>query len=423
MTLQACTPHIFEDRYSADLLKNKHKQLYDYLVQYGAISPNRKRVQFTGLITFGDNQTYCFVPRNSLLPSDESNCHALLCAKLTMNVLKKFGSGSQRTAIHYTEGETGIIAPVISELARDYREHGIYSERLKINGINNGKTNWPTTIAKELPFPSGNTAVYLDFRTTKPLRSEDNFLAAIQSVIIAEIYDKHFWWLNEEFGNTRRPKIQRVSWHRDQWPQLLRKFMRGLYSTRSIHLAKLLIEYLKAENDNPEGSFFCGLRDFHTVWEHMLAKTLAGAEPFWNTKLPKPHYITISGEAHEASGMRTDIVLRHADRLIVVDAKYYAGSTPKNSPGVQDIVKQIAYKAAVQSVEAETHVDTCFIFPKRIGENGLYNRIEFRSLSGNPDPSFAHIDCFYLDITDIMEKYLRSSKVTLPAKQLLNEPK
>lgn len=416
MTVQGSTPRIFEDRHSADELKKKHWRLYDYLVRYGAISPDRKRVQFTGLVTLGTNETYCFVPRNSLPLREASQKHALVCAQLTMNVLKKFGASAQRSAIHYSEGESGIIAPVISELARDYREHGIYSERLKVHGINSGKTNWPATIAKELPYPSDNTAVYIDFRTTKPLRSEDNFLATIQSVIIAEIYDKHFWWLKEEFGNTKRPSPQRVRWHRDQWPQLLRKFMRGLYSARSIHLAKLLIEYLKAENDNPEGSFFCGLRDFHTVWEHMLAKTLAGAEPFWNTKLPKPHYITTTGVAYEASGMRTDIVLRHTDRLIVVDAKYYAGTSTQNSPGVQDIIKQIAYKTAVQSVAAGTEVDTCFVFPKRTDEQSVFTQVEFRSSSGSPDPNFPHVDCYYLDIFDIMRKYVCSSKMLLPVK-------
>ena len=416
MKLKTLRPQIFEDRCTAEELKKKHFRLYDYLERYGAISLDRKRVQFTGLVTLGANEAYCFVPRNSLPLREASLKHALMCAQLTMNVLKKFGASAQRAAIHYSEGESGIIAPVISELARDYREHGIYSERLKVHGINSGKTNWPATIAKERPYPSGNTAVYIDFRTTKPLRSEDNFLATIQSVIIAEIYDKHFWWLKEEFGNTKRPSPQRVRWHRDQWPQLLRKFMRGLYSARSIHLAKLLIEYLKAENDNPKGSFFCGLRNFHTVWEDMLAKTLAGAEPFWNTKLPKPHYITTTGVAYEASGMRTDIVLRHTDRLIVVDAKYYAGTSTQNSPGIPDIIKQIAYKTAVQSVEAETKVDTCFIFPKRTDEQSAFARVEFRSSSGSPDPIFPHVDCYYLDIFDIMRKYVCSSKMLLPVK-------
>lgn len=253
--------------------------------------------------------------------------------------------------------------------------------------------------------------MYIDFRTTKPLRSEDNFLATIQSVIIAEIYDKHFWWLKEEFGNTKRPSPQQVRWHRDQWPQLLRKFMRGLYSARSIHLAKLLIEYLKAENDNPEGSFFCGLRDFHTVWEHMLAKTLAGAEPLWNTKLPKPHYITAAGVAYEASGMRTDIVLRHADRLIVVDAKYYAGTNIQNSPGVQDIIKQIAYKTAIETVEPDVPVETCFVFPTQENYHSTYDRIEFLSSEKTTVPDFPPVHCYYLNIKTVMENYLKNKTI------------
>ncbi|UCA46997.1 LlaJI family restriction endonuclease [Pseudochrobactrum sp. XF203] len=413
MKLKILHPQIFKDRHSADELKKKHWRLYDYLVRYGAISPDRKRVQFTGLVTLGANETYCFVPRKSLPVSGATISQEIQCAQLTMNVLKKFGTSAQRAAIHYSEGESGIIAPVISELARDYREHGIYSERLKVHGINAGKTNWPATIAKELPYPSGNTAVYIDFRTTKPLRSEDNFLATIQSVIIAEIYDKHFWWLKEEFGNTKRPSPQRVRWHRDQWPQLLRKFMRGLYSARSIHLAKLLIEYLKAENDNPEGSFFCGLRDFHTVWEHMLAKTLAGAEPLWNTKLPKPHYITTTGVAYEASGMRTDIVLRHADRLIVVDAKYYAGTSTQNSPGIPDIIKQIAYKTAIETIEPDVPVETCFVFPTQENHHSTYDRIEFLSSGKKTVPDFPPVHCYYLSINTVMENYLKNKTIKL----------
>lgn len=254
--LQPPTQLIFEDRCSAALLKKEHKQLYNYLELNGAVSADRKRVQFTGLVVLGANNSYCFVPRKTL-PLDVSDSdEKVQSAQLTMDVLKKFGASSQRAAIYHKEGNSGIIAPIISELAIDFREHGIYSERLRAHGINNGKINWPATIAEELPYPSNNTLVYMNFRTTSPLRSEISLLSVIQTVIIAEIYDKHYWWLKKEFGNARRPSPERVLYRREHWVTLLEKLMLRLYSSRSIHLAELLIDYLKAERDNPEGSFF-----------------------------------------------------------------------------------------------------------------------------------------------------------------------
>jgi hypothetical protein len=369
--------------------------------------PNHETIHYCGLAMTPDGETFMFLPRNTLSLTTSNYEEKIDAARNTMAALVRFARETDRAALGKAEGVGGILAPVIEELAQDYRDYGIYLERLRVESRNTGKPNWKKTLVKGLPYPISGGMVYIDYVSSKPVRSQDNILALIQSVIISEIYQRHSWWLGVNFGKREdlldTPKI---CYPREQWIKLLQQFMRGLYSDRSLRLVHSLCTYLKAESQNSKGIVFCGLRDFHTVWETMLRDVITDVEYGWATKLPRPNYVAWDGSANLSAGMMPDIIVRSKNGLLIVDAKYYAASSVENSPKLGDILKQISYLHAVSSVEKEVVVKTCFVFPREKNTKGNYSHVMFEDRNGTTSDVFPRIECYYFPILEVMDAYI-----------------
>lgn len=402
----------FSDRCSSLDLEIHNADLCGYLTKIGAVSPNFKTAHFCGLVVLDSGSSCFFLPRKMLAKAGGGAGEAKLLAIMTMKALVRFGRENARSGLGIKQGEEGNIAPVLDELARDFRDYGIYSERFRNFSKNRGKTDWRRTVAMETPFLSNGSPVYLDARSSKIVNSSDNLLAQIQGIIIGEIFKKHGWWLESSFGN-RAPQMgcQPPRYPRDIWIELLQKFMTGLYSDRSLRLARLLREYLKFESENPKGAFFCGLKDFHTVWEKMLCEVIVGVDKEWNRKLPLPHYESHDGNLHPSSGMIPDAIVDLQDRLLVLDAKYYAATTVENSPNLADILKQMSYLNAVKSIAPNRDVETCFVFPQETGEPNKFISVKLLASQGKLSTEFPVIKCYYFQIIDIIQKYNSREKV------------
>ena len=404
----AVVPEIRIDRMPVNHLRQENPETLNLLEERGIGKTGRREtVHFCGLADAGADDAVFFLPRHAQGNPGEM----LKTAGLTMRVLARFGREVEsRKGIVGSPGDNAALAAVIHDLARDFRDNGIYSERERYCARNSGKPDWKRTITREMPYlTSSGIPVYPDTRTTRSLDSHEMLLAQIQAAVLSEIVEKHSWWLSGiasragELRSFRPPPLPRFL-----WPGKLRLLLPSLYARRPVFLANTMISYLEETSGNAEGDFVCGVEDFSSVWEHMLRKVLPGVEEGWNAKLPKPGYVrAVSGEVEMLErGMQTDIVVREGTHLTVVDAKYY-GATGKGSvPGWPDIVKQLFYETALKAVVADGEtVSNCFAFP-----SGRKSRQPFETVRiYHPDQTmvraFPEIGCRYFDMHSVMEAY------------------
>jgi hypothetical protein len=411
----ATGPEIRVDRMPVNRLWQENPETLTLLEERGiGKTGDRKTVHFCGLADAGTEGAVFFLPRHA----QGSPGEMLKTAGLTMRVLARYGREVEsRKGIVGSPGDNAALAALIYDLARDFRDNGIYSERERYGARNSGKADWKRTISRETPFlTSSGTPVYPDTRTTRSLASHETLLAQIQAAVLSEIVEKHSWWLSGiasragELRSFRPPPLPRFL-----WPGKLRLLLPLLYARRPVFLANAMISYLEKTAGNAGGKFVCGVEDFSSVWEHMLRKVLPGVEEGWNARLPKPGYVRAdSGNVEMQQGMKTDIVVRDGTHLTVVDAKYYGATGKGRVPGWPDIVKQLFYEMALKTVVSNDEtVSNCFAFPSGGGSIQAYERVHIY----NPDQTntdtgaFPEIDCRYFDILHVMGKYLNGGFV------------
>lgn len=413
----AAGPEIRVDRMPVNQLRQKSLATLNLLEERGIGKTGRREtVHFCGLADAGTDGAVFFLPRHAQgKPGD-----MLKSAGLTMRVLARFGREVEsRKGITGSPGDNAALAALIHDLARDFRDNGIYSERERYRARNSGKPDWKRTISREMPFlTSAGTPVYPDTRTTRSLDSHEMLLAQIQAAVLSEIVEKHSWWLPGiasragELRSFRPPPLPRFL-----WPGKLRLLLPSLYARRPVFLANTMISYLEETSGNAEGDFVCGVEDFSAVWEHMLRKVLPGVEEGWNAKLPKPGYVRAdTGEVEMLErGMQTDIVVRKGTHLTVIDAKYY-GATGKGSvPGWPDIVKQLFYETALKAVVADGEtVSNCFAFPSGGKSIQPFETVRIYYPDQTAAGAFPEIGCRYFDIHSVMEAYCSGSLLSTP---------
>ena len=409
-------PHIFSDRSDLTALETHQPDLVRGLkqLQIGK-TDSRGTVHFCGLTRFDQDSACVFIPRQSKTEDENRNRDV---AKLTMRTLSRYGREKvARSGIaSLAEGQTGMLATIV-ELASDFVQYGIYSERTRYNTRNSGKPSWVRTIVREQAFvnPDGSV-VYPNIRTTHVIDSHDALLTRVQVAILLEIASIHGWWLDELTGREEKlkqyasPNISRFLWARH-----LRLLLPQLYAARTINLANLLIGYLKDSRGRTTGKFLFGVEDFHTIWEHMLRSVLSGVEHGWNARLPRPAYIRRCGEVEiQERGMQTDIVLREGNILRIVDAKYYDAIGIGSTPTWPDIVKQFFYDLSLRSVANKEEVSGCFVFPSLEDNAGVYSKIEMRHRDLSSASDFPVIECHYLSIAAVMKAYVEGNEIVLP---------
>ncbi len=405
---------IFEDRIPVNQLADSNPDVLEMLVgqDLGKTGVNHK-IQYCGLAVDQSGVGSVFLPLKAYSGDREAD---LDTAKLTMKVLAKYGRDRpERVGADSEAGDTTSLLGLIVSLVQDYRDNGVYAERLRYRTRNAGKIDWKATVGREIALISGGEVVYTDFRTTSVSNSTELMLAQIQAAVLREIYETHDWWLNDASGSTRELRQYSLpSVSRGKWISSLKNVRTKLFSIRSVRLVGMLISYLEESARESTGAHLWGVENFHTIWEHMLRSVLCGYEAGWNSRLPKPYYIRADGTREQPQrGMQTDLVIRDGTRLIVADAKYYAATGLGSVPGWGDIVKQIYYKEALQKVEGtEKEIDNYFIFPKSEARSSHYITVEVcHSEDGGHEPVFPEVRCMYLNMQSVLKAYIAGEKM------------
>jgi hypothetical protein len=197
------------------------------------------------------------------------------------------------------------------------------------------------------------------------------------------------------------------------------------YSDRDINLISALRRYLE-RSVGKDDSLLVGTLNFHHVWEAMIDQCLPSVISV-NNKLPVPFYRCDENYIPVAQkGQRTDTVIKNEDgtHMAVVDAKYYRAQDPSSAPGWPDIVKQLFYKTAVESVVPKTtKVSLHFVFP---GYKQTLDSAHIGSRTSGPvkikpeSGDYPDIYCHYCDPVKLMESYVSGVKDFALSKKILN---
>ena len=384
----------------------------------------KKTVHFCGLIHHPENGTVVFLPREAKTGDPDVD---LETASLTMRALTRYAAGTSKRE-YEDEGDVGDLGTlvVLKRLADDFRDHGLYSERVRQQTRNAGKADWVRTVKKEVAMldRKGNP-VFSDIRTSRATRNTDAILAQIQAAVIREIHHAHGWWLSaissrrEELVSCPMPPFPRGAWARK-----LDAVLPSLYSTRSIFLASHLRFYLRETRNSGNGLYVFGVADFHTIWEAMLRETIVrprnDSGRNWNRELPKPVYVLgSSGKVDPRSrGMQADIIYEDTSGYTIVDAKYYAAKNAGNAPGWPDIAKQMFYEKALRTLVDEPGRPPCnirnvFAFPSRTG-SGPLGAVEVRRADGYvANDMFPPVTCVYLEMRSVLAYYVNGVAAVL----------
>ena len=414
-------PEILSDGDSVTALGRNAETVFKAMRQWGIIRvDDQKTVEYCGLIYHPKNGTVIFLPKEA---RTDNIADDMKTASLTMRALARFGAETSKLDFE-NDGDSGNpgTLPVIKRLADDFRNNGLFSERIRWQTRNAGKPEWARTAKRELGMPNKKgQPVYLNIWTSHAAKSTDALLAQIQAAVVREIHLAHAWWLTGT--SSRRQEIlscPRPSFPRATWARKLDALLPSLYSARSISLANDLRFYLDGTRKSSDGTLVFGVRKFHTVWETMLRETIIRSEDDkrrnWNSDLPKPSYFSTKSLVSDARrrGMQTDMVLETKTELKIVDAKYYTAKTADTAPGWGDISKQFFYEKAIETLlKSESKVipaiSSIFAFPSTAGQGNL-SYIEMVNVDGTVATTdlFSKVVCCYVSVSDALDCYVNN---------------
>lgn len=415
-------PLFFSDRDPITVLERHADRILSAMSEWGiGRIGEHKTVHFCGLIYHPEEGPVIFLPREARIGDSVID---LQTASLSMNALARFGAETSLRDFE-DDGDTGNpgMLSVIKRLSNDFRDHGLYAERIRRQTRNSGKPDWRNTIKREMAMPDHNGhPVFTDIHTSRAIKSSDTLLARIQAAVLREIHLAHAWWLRGTSGRTQELRLcPNPPFPRTSWTSNLDALLPSLYSSRSIFLAKYLRFYLRETRKSSNGTLVFGVSDFHSVWETMLRETIVRS-PYdtrrnWNSILPKPFYILKGSNKYDPRkrGMQTDIILENETDFTIVDAKYYAAKDAETAPGWPDIAKQMFYEQAllelVASMETpQSQVTNIFAFPGQTNDGPLAS-VEIRHTDGSPvSTTFKPIECVYVSMHEALIHYAHNTQ-------------
>lgn len=414
MSNNQTTPIMFHDRIPVNTIQKNHPDVLDILrlKNLGKIE-TRETVHFCGLVSVEEGNSIFFLPRQTRAVTAESSVDQ---ARLTMRVLARFGREVEsRKGVDPASTANASMIALIYDLVNDFRQNGIYSERVRFTSRNQGKPDWPRTLTRNMPMLNSNRRpVYSEIATQRSIDAHENLLSLVQAEVLREIMSQHSWWIGGLDSRVNElHSFETPAGTRDKWSRKLKMHRQNLFSNRALFLTEALVEYLDGTASETTGGFLYGVEDFQTVWETMLRQILPDVEAGWNSRLPKPGYVRChdGSVAMQERGMQTDIIIRTGNQLNIVDAKYYDATGIRSVPGWSDIVKQLFYERAVKSVDPSLIIKNFFVFPSSSVHLPEFSEIRLFDQEGRTIDSFAKINCKYIDTKSAMDAYVKRKKL------------
>lgn len=393
------------------LLTDVPKVIAEKLSSGRLLTQSGKKVSYCGLIIVGDS-ICVFLPRKTQM-SCPINVQRNFSPAL-FKALRLYSKRSRRLNTSDDEGdnlEGDEQLGLAYDLLTDYRINGLYSRRNIHKETNIGRPNWHRTISKHLPYLSTSGPIYMDYEGAESRNQTDSEASKIHSFLIQYLdhkYGQAFFGsaLFVDNGLTRPTAI-----NEKYFLVTLNNELQNLYSERDIRLFRMLIKLVKKIFGDTLTSIYIGTRSFHTIWEHMLTKTLSSVIDL-NSEFSIPTYKDSQGKFYPATknNQKADIILHNKESNIfsVVDAKYYEATSLQSVPSWPDLVKQFFYAKAVESLYANATIKNFFIFP---GTENYFKSVLMtdRKDKSKVDRQYQEIECIYVDPSEVINAYITGS--------------
>ncbi len=345
--------------------------------------------QFTyvGVILLDNIVVLCY-PK--YIDNDEKSFEKL---KTIFKVLEKYNQKEQVVHLYNGEAESKQFNQLAISLhiLADYYENGLYSNQQEVIELNgDGEILWDKTINETFAYIKNNKPYYLEYYTHDNTDNDLDYIRRLHAAIVtkcskdlsqgnllelfalegAELTDQTL----EDFGDS------------DYIQYRLEQEIKNQFITRKQSLLKTIYTYIaeKQANENEDCFGLYGTNSFNLVWEtacgelfNNYAKKTYAIKELKEKKLIDGNSINkddlnnkisyyidlpdwkINNESvlYEGDLIPDIISFRKIDSsntgMYILDGKYYlltkSGEKLKGNPGIQDVIKQYIYNAALRS--------------------------------------------------------------------------
>ena len=329
---------------------------------------------------------------------DELNLFKTLM-RFSRNYISSFSDG-------YKGDETELNCML--KILEDYRKYGLYKTRSTSQSNEKGNINWKETVQKEQVYFSPNLLpVFSRLVRTIPSQSLQNELCLIQATAITQIFSQ-VPCLIYLLGLKKLPPInieKQMSCDAEVLVRRLKIIKSRSKDNRTKYLCSLLQAYFSRENIGSEGVII-GVKKFEILWELILKKVIGETRKH---DFPEISYETVKGTWSTKKGtkLQPDIITENIETgtLNIYDAKYYRANELNKLPGSGDYIKQNYYKAILAKGFPEKTITNSFVFP---GRKKHWNAVKFDIDAKLHEIMFSKVDCLFIDVAALMEKFNRS---------------
>jgi hypothetical protein len=382
------------------------------------------KFKFVGLIIYRNN-LMCIYPKYF---SDK------LCSIHDQNrVIKLLKEYASRESIQVEEKEflgyddrfNENIIGIIDFILTDYYENGLYVNEEKLYEVNGyGQIDWNKTIERnEVIFDDNEDPIYVELVTSKFNFNENLIITNIHKYIVNQCFQQLVQLgLLDIFGYEDLSfELDDFYFEDDFIINHLNKELNSQYQDRKIRIIKAMINYITHRGVSGEeyNVSIYGTRYFNIVWEKINSYIFKNQYERYKQDIPKPNWSGIlAKEGITKDTLIPDILLylNAIKTFLILDAKYYScifdndGKLKGNPPGIEDIVKQLAYESVF--MDKFPNVFNAFIIPT-LEKSKLTGSVSFKLFNTSGVIYTIHVNAdevidMYIGYQKYSEKFLIS---------------
>jgi hypothetical protein len=433
------------ERYGIDSFANGSGEILYELVEFlirsqiivndEQVKKNIYKFNFVGIITYKEIVIVVlpkFYYKLNLKP--EVNIETIKSELVqTIRVLRKYSKSREieTSSLEFIDlnGANNEIA-LADFILFDFVKNGFINIKKKNEGISkNTAICWPKTIEKFEPVFSNGTPIYID---------HINYHTKINEVFIY-IHKKAILYCANRYSNILGYNIRAETRNSDyinikdkDIEILLRNQLMITYRDREKQLLRILYMLWKniQNQSNTNNIHLYGVRSFHVVWEK-ICKFIFNSEDELKGYIENPRWFSLSpfvfGNADKS--LIPDVLRRFGDNFFILDAKYRNFRYNKNIdyinkqhtlalanyPGIEEVLKQIAYKFTFEKKKSELGVrkiSNIFLFPKLTTSNAILHVVGGVSLYFIKNLEDEYVVNVYVSASNALDMYINDKRLS-----------
>lgn len=372
----------------------------------------REGDDFVGL-RYTEGQPVVVFPRGFRISDDERQLRRDVLRLLS--TIGKFSGHREGERVYNIVGDSELSFPYLSyqHIIYDYLAHGYYTENeIKYSEQQRGKISWKRTIQRETPQIDGGNAVYLNFIVKQNRTNQNSLLTKIHEYCVYQSFSKLGWLYTDTDLLPKKPSIQL---NKRLFAAVLRQELSSTFNEQKRILFQSMINIIAESTeqslDSHDVAF--GVERFDHVWEGMIDYVYGDNDrekyyprAMWN----------IQGKLFKSSELRPDTVVKVADKIYILDAKYYKyGITlnPNHLPATDSIQKQITYGEYVEKCGYAQRNDifNAFIMPFNSQTDDPYKFVAVATADwkkyGPATANYEYVVGMLVDTTRLLRTYAK----------------